>query len=83
MYERTCIYTYSLNGTFDYDKQGEKRRIRGATNALNVKEDCGLCQTCKDSHAVGGSIRKKQCCQHNYNYIETAFKQLIHNLINH
>ncbi len=37
---------------FDYDKQGEKRRKRGATNALNVKEGCGLCQTCKDSHAV-------------------------------
>ncbi len=41
---------------FDYDKQGEKRRKRGVMNALNVKEDCGLCQTCKDSHAVGGSI---------------------------
>ncbi len=28
-----------------YDKQGEKKRKRGVTNALNVKEDCGLCQT--------------------------------------
>ncbi len=55
---------YFLNGMFDYDKQGEKRRKRGAANALNVKEDCG--HACKDSHAVG-SIRKKQCCKQNYN----------------
>ncbi len=52
-----------------YDKQGEKKRKRGVTNALNVKEDCGLCQTwyAKTCCCMGAvHVRKKQCCQHNY-----------------
>ena len=75
------VHTYFLNGMFDYDKQGEKRRKRGATNALNVKEGCGLCQTCKDSHAVGGSIASNNAVNIIIIIIETAFKQLICNLI--
>ena len=46
---------------------------RGATNALNVKEDCGLCQACKDM-LLGAVYARNNAVNI---IIETAFKQLI------
>ena len=60
----------NINGMFDYDKQGEKRRRRGATNALNVKEDFGL-QTCKDM-LLGAAYARNNAVN-----VETALNQLI------